>query len=103
MAAGTAIAARDRGVPLAAQVLVYPMLDDRNVDDRPALTDVLSWSVDDNLTAWSALLGEVRARPKSASWRRLPASPTSENRRRPISRSAIWTFSVRSPRRTPSS
>ncbi len=31
IAAGAAILARDRGVPLAKQILIYPMLDDRTV------------------------------------------------------------------------
>lgn len=60
VAAGAAIAARDRGVALAAQLLLYPMLDDRNVDERPDLAEVLSWTVDNNRTSWTALLGDAR-------------------------------------------
>lgn len=60
VAAGVAIAARDRGVRLAAQLLVYPMLDDRNVLDRPNLAGVLSWTAENNRVAWTALLGAGR-------------------------------------------
>jgi acetyl esterase/lipase len=60
LAAATALLARDRGGPaLARQVLIYPMLDDRNVTapaDGPA---VLMWSYEDNATGWGALLGDA--------------------------------------------
>jgi acetyl esterase/lipase len=58
LAAGAAILARDRGVSLARQILVYPMLDDRNQTPDPALAPYLTWTYDDNFTAWSAVLGE---------------------------------------------
>ena len=58
LAAGAAILARDRGVTLARQILVYPMLDDRNQTPDPALAPYLTWTWDDNFTAWSAVLGE---------------------------------------------
>jgi acetyl esterase/lipase len=57
-AAGAAILARDRGVALARQILVYPMLDDRNQTPDPARAPYLTWTYDDNYTAWSAVLGE---------------------------------------------
>jgi len=60
LAAATAILARDRGVPLARQILVYPMLDDRNVVPDPALLPFVTWTYDSNLTGWGALLGELR-------------------------------------------
>lgn len=55
-----AILARDRHVspPLAKQILIYPMLDDRTVKEDPSLGPVLVWSHEDNLTAWSAVTGE---------------------------------------------
>jgi acetyl esterase/lipase len=59
-AAGTAILARDRGLPLAAQLLVHPMLDDRNTDPDPSLAETAPWSYDDNWTAWAAVLGDLR-------------------------------------------
>lgn len=58
LAAATAILARDAGVPLARQVLIFPMLDDRTIDPDPHLADVVTWSHDDNRTGWQALLGD---------------------------------------------
>ncbi|MGI5133041.1 alpha/beta hydrolase [Pseudonocardia sp. CA-107938] len=63
IAAGAAIMARDEGVPVARQVLVYPMLDDRTVVPDPALAATATWSYDDNWTAWTAVLGTDRGRP----------------------------------------
>lgn len=61
LAAGTALMARDRGGPaLAKQILIYPMLDDRNTVLDEAIAPFLVWSYDDNLTGWGALLGEAR-------------------------------------------
>jgi len=60
LAAGTAILARDRGVPLARQILIYPMLDDRNVVPDSALVPFVTWTYDDNMTGWGALLGDRR-------------------------------------------
>jgi acetyl esterase/lipase len=61
IAAGLAVLARDRGeVALAQQILVYPMLDDRNVDPDPQLEPTAMWSYDDNVTAWEAVLGADR-------------------------------------------
>ena len=59
VAAGTALLARDRGVPLAAQILIYPMLDDRNTEPDPLLEPFAGWSYDDNYTGWRALLGDA--------------------------------------------
>ncbi|MFV0426726.1 MAG: alpha/beta hydrolase fold domain-containing protein [Beutenbergiaceae bacterium] len=60
IAAGVAILARDQAVPLARQILIYPMLDDTNIDTDPELAQFASWSYDSNLTGWGALLGEAR-------------------------------------------
>ena len=57
-AAGAAILARDRGIGLARQILVYPMLDDRNQTPDPERAPHLTWTYDDNYTAWSAVLGD---------------------------------------------
>jgi acetyl esterase/lipase len=57
--AGAAILARDRGVPLAKQILVYPMLDDRNTTPGPIPPELLTWSYDNNYTGWYTLLGEA--------------------------------------------
>jgi acetyl esterase/lipase len=57
-AAGAAILARDRGVALARQILVYPMLDDRNQTPDPDRAAYLTWTYENNYTAWSAVLGD---------------------------------------------
>jgi acetyl esterase/lipase len=56
--AGAAILARDRGVPLAKQILVYPMLDDRNTTPGPIPPELLTWTYDNNYTGWVTLLGD---------------------------------------------
>lgn len=58
IAAGTAILARDRGIALARQILIYPMLDDRNTTPDHSLAPTATWNYENNLTGWSALLGE---------------------------------------------
>jgi acetyl esterase/lipase len=58
LAAATALLARDRGLPLVKQILVYPMLDDRNTTPDPELVPYAGWSYDDNYTGWQALLGD---------------------------------------------
>jgi acetyl esterase/lipase len=59
LAAGVTLMARDRGGPaIAQQILIYPMLDDRTTRPDPALVRHLTWSYDDNVTGWAALLGE---------------------------------------------
>jgi acetyl esterase/lipase len=63
LAAGVALLARDRGRSLARQVLVYPMLDDRNVTPDPALVPFAAWTYDFNLTGWTALLGDAVGGP----------------------------------------
>lgn len=61
LAAGVSLLARDRGGPaLAAQLLIYPMLDDRTTSPDPAIASFLTWTHDDNLTGWGALLGTPR-------------------------------------------
>jgi len=56
--AGAAIMARDRNLVLARQILIYPMLDDRNLIPDSYIEPFLTWSYDSNFTAWSALLGD---------------------------------------------
>jgi acetyl esterase/lipase len=58
IAAGAAIIARDRQVPLARQILVYPMLDDREPTPQAAIEPFLTWTHDNNYTGWHALLGD---------------------------------------------
>ena len=59
LAAGVCLMARDRSGPaIAQQLLIYPMLDDRPATPDPALLRFLTWTYDDNLTGWAALLGD---------------------------------------------
>ena len=62
-AAGAAILARDHGIPLARQILVYPMLDDRNQVPDQARLPFLTWTYDNNYTAWHAVLGDDLGTP----------------------------------------
>lgn len=59
IAAAAAVLARDRGLqpPLAKQILLYPMLDDRTVTLDKHLEPFTMWNQEDNVTAWSAALG----------------------------------------------
>lgn len=61
LSAGVALLARDRSGPqLALQLLIYPMLDDRNVAPDPQLPpEFLVWNYEDNMTGWGALLGDA--------------------------------------------
>jgi acetyl esterase/lipase len=60
IAASVAIMARDRNLspPLAKQVLIYPMLDDRNLSPIAGIEELAFWSAADNITGWTALLGD---------------------------------------------
>ena len=59
LAAGLALLARDRKeVQVAFQLLVYPMIDDRNVTPASyAITDPRMWNRDSNRLGWRAYLG----------------------------------------------
>ena len=60
VAAAVAVLARDVGIGLARQILMYPMLDDRNTVADPQLsTSPTMFSYAFNLTAWSAVLGDA--------------------------------------------
>lgn len=65
LAAGMALAARDRGGPaLCGQVLDYPMLDDRGLTPSTAQFDGVGvWDRISNETGWTALLGAARGGP----------------------------------------
>lgn len=64
LAAGVSLLARDRSGPvLARQILVYPMLDDRNLAPDPRFTGLITWNYDDNRTGWQALLGDAAGGP----------------------------------------
>lgn len=61
LAAGLALRARDESLtpPLAKQILIYPMLDDRTTTPVDALVPFMTWSYDDNITGWQAYLGDT--------------------------------------------
>jgi acetyl esterase/lipase len=59
LAAGVCLLSRDGGGPvIAQQVLIYPMLDDRTSTPDARLLPFLTWTYDDNVTGWHALLGD---------------------------------------------
>ncbi|MFI9489339.1 alpha/beta hydrolase [Promicromonospora sp. NPDC052451] len=60
LAAGTALLVRDEGGPaLAGQVLIYPMLDDRDATVSTTQIDGVGvWDRGSNRTGWQALLGD---------------------------------------------
>lgn len=62
LAAGLALMARDRGGPsLAGQMLMCPMLDERNETESSRQFSKLGlWDRESNDTGWNALLGERR-------------------------------------------
>jgi len=81
LAAGTALMARDlRGPRLAAQVLMCPMIDDRNetVSSRQ-MRGIGVWDSTSNATGWSALLGD-RYGTDSVSVYAAPARSTDRSR-----------------------
>lgn len=57
LAVGLALLARDRELspPLAKQILVYPMLDDRTTTNN--VGELAFWSAEDNITGWTAYFG----------------------------------------------
>jgi acetyl esterase/lipase len=60
LAAGLAIAARDRGeLPVAFQLLVYPMLDDRQTTRSSQWEGVPIWQPVNNEFGWRAYLGDL--------------------------------------------
>lgn len=66
LTAGLALLTRDRGeVPLAFQLLIYPMIDDRTVTSAEPhpYTGEYIWTHDANRFGWSALLGHAPGGP----------------------------------------
>jgi acetyl esterase/lipase len=59
LAASLALLARDRKeVEVAFQLLIYPMIDDRNITPASdAIPDTLVWSRENNLIGWKSYLG----------------------------------------------
>ncbi len=60
-AAGLALLARDLGdIPVCFQLLIYPMLDDRNITPASmTLTDPRVWNRAANLAGWQAYVGDA--------------------------------------------
>ena len=60
LAAGIALMARDNKIspPLAIQFLIYPMLDDRSLTPDADIDRMAIWTTEDNITAWTAVLGD---------------------------------------------
>ncbi|OBB46617.1 alpha/beta hydrolase [Mycobacterium sp. 852002-51961_SCH5331710] len=76
LAAAVCLLARDRGGPaIAQQILIYPMLDDRAATPDSSLLPYLTWTYDDNVTGWGALLG-AEAGSESVSPYAAPARAT---------------------------
>ena len=46
------------GPAVAKQILIYPMLDDRNLEVDANIAPYATWTTDDNKTGWGALLGD---------------------------------------------
>lgn len=64
IAAAVAILSRDRvGPAVVRQILLYPMLDDRTATPDPYIAPFAGWSYDDNVTGWTALLGDRAGGP----------------------------------------
>ena len=63
LAAGLALAARDRAeVPLSFQLLIYPMLDDRQITESSRWLDPI-WPPSANTYGWTAYLGDRKGGP----------------------------------------
>ncbi|MEU4408704.1 alpha/beta hydrolase fold domain-containing protein [Streptosporangium sp. NPDC023963] len=77
LAAGTALLARDRGGPaLAFQLLICPMLDDRNTSPSShEFVEAIVWNRAANRLGWKALPGG-RAATTSPRTRPRPGRPT---------------------------
>jgi acetyl esterase/lipase len=54
LAAAAAVLARDRGIAIAQQILIYAMLDDRVATASKALAPFLAWTATMNATSWNA-------------------------------------------------
>ncbi|MEF8858268.1 MAG: alpha/beta hydrolase [Halolamina sp.] len=63
LSAAVALRARDEGGPeLRYQMLIYPMLDDRNItESSKQITDIGIWDRGTNRQAWDAYLGDLSA------------------------------------------
>ena len=58
-----AVMGESAGGGLAGQILLFPMLDDRNTEPDPEIAPFAAWTYDDNATGWGALLGDAAGGP----------------------------------------
>jgi acetyl esterase/lipase len=83
MAAAVSLMTRDRqGPPVALQMLLYPMLDDRTTVPDPELEPYVAWAYDDNALGWNLLLGDRAGGPDVPAWA-APARATDYTRLAP--------------------
>ncbi|WP_420175977.1 alpha/beta hydrolase [Luteococcus sp. OSA5] len=68
LAAELAQRARDLGLPVAFQLLVYPMLDDRTTGAHEPLKGASVWSSEKNLQAWRDYLGHPAGEAEDRPW-----------------------------------
>ncbi|MDD2857928.1 MAG: alpha/beta hydrolase, partial [Candidatus Nanopelagicales bacterium] len=67
--AGVALRLRDAGEhPIACQLLVYPMLDDRTSSAGVITSRFLTWTLDDNATAWNCYLEGLAGAPEVSAY-----------------------------------
>lgn len=52
-----------KGPAIAKQILIYPMLDDRNLGEHPHIGEFAIWTPVDNKTGWTCLLGDKTGAP----------------------------------------
>lgn len=68
LAAALAILARDRGGPaIASQLLIYPMIDDRQVTESSSW-DVPIWPPSSNTFGWTSYLGDAKGTERVSSY-----------------------------------
>ncbi|MFD0660539.1 alpha/beta hydrolase [Thermocatellispora tengchongensis] len=103
LAAGTVLLARDRGGPAVAfQLLVCPMLDDRNITaSSREFTEAIVWSRANNEFGWKALLGDRAGTDDVPRTPPPPAPPTCPACPRRTSTWANWRSSATSAPSTP--
>ncbi|KAF2214946.1 hypothetical protein CERZMDRAFT_110484 [Cercospora zeae-maydis SCOH1-5] len=69
-------------LPIKKQILIYPMLDDTNTDPSSLahipIAPFLLWKMEDNITAWEALLGKQTSSSDSIPPTHAPARSTVE-------------------------
>lgn len=58
-----AVMGESAGGGLAGQILLFPMLDDRNTEPDSEIAPFAAWTYDDNATGWGALLGDAAGGP----------------------------------------